>query len=72
MEHSTKVSLIYPLEDEQPTEISKISVANDFIENLLNLTRDQFKQIVLLPQGKFRQFLESSSNDKETLLRDLF
>ena len=72
VEHSTKVSLIYPLEDEQPTEISKISVANDFIENLLNLTRDQFKQIVLLPQGKFRQFLESSSNDKETLLRDLF
>lgn len=72
VEHSTKVSLIYPLEDEQPTEISQISVANDFIENLLNLTRDQFKQIVLLPQGKFRQFLESSSNDKETLLRDLF
>ena len=72
VEHSTKVSLIYSLEDEQPTEISKISVANDFIENLLNLTRDQFKQIVLLPQGKFRQFLESSSNDKETLLRDLF
>ena len=72
VEHSTKVSLIYPLEDEQPTEISQISVANDFIENLLNLTRDQFKQIVLLPRGKFRQFLESSSNDKETLLRDLF
>ena len=72
VEHSTKVSLIYPLEDEQPTEISQISVANDFIENLLNLTRDQFKQIVLLPQGKFRQFFESSSNDKETLLRDLF
>lgn len=72
VEHSTKVSLIYPLEDEQPTEISQISVANDFIENLLNLTRDQFKQIVLLPQGKFRQFLESNSNDKETLLRDLF
>ena len=72
VEHSTKVSLIYPLEDEQPQEISKINVANGFIEKLLNLSRDQFKQIVLLPQGKFRQFLESSSNEKEDLLRDLF
>ena len=39
---------------------------------MLNLTRDQFKQIVLLPQGKFRQFLDSDSNTKEALLRDLF
>lgn len=72
VEHSTKVSLVYPLEEEQPSEINKVNVANSFIENLLNLTRDQFKQIVLLPQGKFRQFLESSSNEKEKLLRDLF
>ena len=72
VEHGTKVSLIYPLENSEPNEISKIGPANQFIEQLLNLTRDQFKQIVLLPQGKFRQFLESSSSDKETLLRDLF
>ncbi len=72
VEHGTKVSLIYPLENPEPNEISKIGPANQFIEQLLNLTRDQFKQIVLLPQGKFRQFLESSSSDKETLLRDLF
>ena len=60
------------MENSEPNEISKIGPANQFIEQLLNLTRDQFKQIVLLPQGKFRQFLESSSSDKETLLRDLF
>lgn len=72
VERGTKVSLIYPLESDQPSEISKIGPANDYIESLLNMTRDQFKQIVLLPQGKFRQFLESSSSDKENLLRDLF
>lgn len=72
VDHNTKVSLIYPLEEENPTEINKVGPANDFIEKLLNLNRDQFKQIVLLPQGKFRQFLESSSSDKESLLRDLF
>lgn len=70
--HSAKVSLIYPFNNEEPHEISKINSANEFIEQLLNLNRDQFRQVVLLPQGKFRQFLESSSSDKENLLRDLF
>lgn len=70
--HTTKVSLIYPLDSENPLEITKIKEADEEIERLLNMTRDQFKQIVLLPQGKFRQFLVSSSSEKEALLRDLF
>ncbi len=32
----------------------------------------QFRQIVLLPQGDFRRFLDADSNAKEDLLRDLF
>lgn len=72
MEHNQAVELVYPLESDQPHEITKIKAADTFITNLLNLTRDQFRQIVLLPQGKFRQFLDSDSNTKEELLRDLF
>ena len=40
--------------------------------DLLHLTPAQFTQIVLLPQGQFRQFLEANSNDKQALLADLF
>ena len=72
VEHNQAVELVYPLESDQPHEITKIKAADAFITNLLNLTRDQFRQIVLLPQGKFRQFLDSDSNTKEELLRDLF
>ena len=72
VEHNQAVDLIYPLESDHPHEITKIKKADTFITDLLNLTRDQFKQIVLLPQGKFRQFLDSDSNTKEALLRDLF
>lgn len=72
VEHNQAVSLRYPLTGNQPQEITKIKEADTFIGDLLNLTRDQFKQIVLLPQGKFRQFLDSDSNTKERLLRDLF
>ncbi|MBB1078799.1 SMC family ATPase [Limosilactobacillus sp. STM2_1] len=72
VEHNQAVDLIYPLDNQDPNEITKIREADTFITDLLNLTRDQFKQIVLLPQGKFRQFLDSDSNTKEALLRDLF
>ncbi|WP_262316522.1 AAA family ATPase [Lacticaseibacillus parakribbianus] len=39
---------------------------------MLHLDADQFRQMVLLPQGKFRQFLDAKSDDKEALLRRLF
>lgn len=72
VEHNQAVSLIFPLDSATPHEITKIKEVDTFITDLLNLNRDQFKQIVLLPQGKFRQFLDSDSNTKEALLRDLF
>lgn len=72
IEHNQAVELVYPLESQTPQSITKIKTADAFITDLLNLTRDQFRQIVLLPQGKFRQFLDSDSSTKEALLRDLF
>lgn len=67
-----KVSLIYPLDASEPIEKTKDGDVKAVIVDLLNLNADQFRQIVLLPQGKFRQFLESSSKDKEAILRSLF
>lgn len=72
IQHNQAVSLIYPLDSSAPHELTKVKDVDSFIVDLLNMTKDQFKQIVLLPQGKFRHFLDSNSNDKEALLRDLF
>lgn len=69
---AAKVSLIYQDPTGEKREIDKINQANQFINNLLNLTAEQFSQIVLLPQGQFRNFLAADSNDKETVLRELF
>ena len=44
----------------------------DAIESLLGLSSAQFRQIILLPQGKFFQFLKSSSGDREKTLPTLF
>ena len=46
--------------------------ANDAIENLLGLSADQFRQIVMLPQGEFRRLLLSNSNKKEEIFRSIF
>lgn len=39
---------------------------------LLGLSVEQFKQVLLLPQGEFRQFLLAPSKEKEALLEHLF
>ena len=36
-------------------------------EELIGLTKDQFRQVVLLPQGQFERFLTASSQDKEDM-----
>lgn len=42
------------------------------VEGLLGLTSQQFRQIILLPQGRFFEFLKSSSTDRERILQTLF
>lgn len=68
---SQKVDLFYE-KNGQKEEITKVTDANQFIEDLIGINADQFRQIVLLPQGKFREFLESDSNNKNELLAELF
>ncbi|MES2856411.1 MAG: SMC family ATPase, partial [Bdellovibrionota bacterium] len=38
------------------------------INELLGMSEDQFRQVVVLPQGQFRKFLSASSDEREKLL----
>ena len=49
-----------------------VSEIDKKIESLIGLTQDQFKQIVMLPQGEFRKLLTSQTENKEDILRRLF
>lgn len=53
-------------------EITKMRDINLKLLNVLQIRREQFVQIVLLPQGEFRRFLVASSSDKEDVLRKIF
>src|SRR5690625_2109473 len=57
----------YPCVDRQI-----VSEINEKIVQLIGLTHNQFKQIVMLPQGEFRNLLTSETENKEEILRKLF
>lgn len=42
------------------------------IPAIVGLDKDQFLQTIVLPQGKFSQFLNSTSDAREQILRDIF
>ena len=44
----------------------------DTVVGLLGMTEEQFRQVVVLPQGQFRKFLSAGSADREDLLERLF
>ncbi|WP_407269888.1 AAA family ATPase [Radiobacillus sp. PE A8.2] len=49
-----------------------VSEINKKVEIIIGLTRDQFSQIVMLPQGEFRKLLTSETENKEDILRRIF
>ncbi|WOT04052.1 SMC family ATPase [Shewanella youngdeokensis] len=51
---------------------SKVSEATSEIEQLTGLDADQFRQVMVLPQGKFRELLMADSKDREKIFSQLF
>lgn len=49
----------------------KLSDTNRKIEELVGLTADQFRKVVMIAQGEFMDFLRANSDKKTELLRDL-
>lgn len=49
----------------------KLSETNRKIEELVGLTADQFRKVVMIAQGEFMDFLRANSDKKTKLLRDL-
>lgn len=39
---------------------------------ILNLSYDNFKRTVIIPQNKFQEFLELSGTDKRSMMEEIF
>ncbi len=54
------------------TPLTRIGEVKEKVEEILGFTADQFRQVVVLPQGEFRKLLLAPSADKEKILEKLF
>ena len=52
--------------------LAKVGEVDGKIVELLGLTKDQFRKIVMIPQGDFRRFLNADTKEKQDILRKLF
>ncbi|MCW4355073.1 SMC family ATPase [Hoyosella sp. YIM 151337] len=52
--------------------LTRIDEIADVVRELVGMSKDQFFQVVLLPQGDFARFLRASNEERERLLESLF
>ena len=69
---SGKVSLMEINAGIETILATKENDVKEKVEQIIGLDDKQFCQIIILPQGKFKEFLLSNSNEKKEVLRSLF
>jgi exonuclease SbcC len=57
---------------EQLPVASRATEVTREVEGLIGLTAAQFRQVILLPQGRFAEVLRARADEREALLRTLF
>ena len=61
------------IEDGEPkTVITGVGNVNKRIEEIIGINAEQFKQIMMIPQGEFKKLLTSDSQEREKVLQKLF
>ena len=63
---------VTPNGTEVATTRGGIKDVNAKVEQLIGVSADQFRQVIMLPQGKFREFLAADSGGRRTVLEKLF
>ena len=69
---SVKVALMQYNDGKLEVLATKEQEVKEKVEELIGLDDKQFCQIIILPQGKFKEFLLSKSSEKKETLRSLF
>lgn len=63
---------LYLCQDEETLITSKTAEVKTRVTELIGLNETQFRQVMVLPQGKFRDLLLASSKDREEIFGQLF
>ncbi|WOH38003.1 SMC family ATPase [Thalassotalea fonticola] len=73
-EQKSEAHLVKLLDDneEQTLVTKKVKDANEQIKIIVGLSAQQFRQVMVLPQGKFRELLLANSSERQAILSTLF
>ncbi|AIE59786.1 SbcC/MukB-like Walker B domain-containing protein [Bacillus methanolicus] len=63
---------VYNEKGEKQLIASNIREVDEKIKEIMQIDSNQFRQIVMIPQGEFRKLLTSDSKEKEVILQRLF
>ncbi len=51
---------------------SKTPIASEELERVIGLTYENFKRTIIIPQGKFQEFLKLGAKDRSSMLEEIF
>ncbi len=63
---------LYEITDEEKLITSKTTQVKTEVTNIVGLNETQFRQVMVLPQGKFRELLLATSKEREEIFGQLF
>ncbi len=63
---------LYYLDQPQRSMLSGVREVNEEVVALLGLNYEQFKQVVMISQGEFRELIMADSKERENILQRLF
>ena len=73
MREQSASATVYAMKDGEWQVIATSAAAvRESVQSIIGFRKDQFLQVVLLPQGEFRKLLVASTGEREELLHTLF
>ncbi|WP_226579172.1 AAA family ATPase [Halobacillus litoralis] len=58
--------------EEEQLIASKIKEVNEHVEDILGLDYEQFRKMIMIPQGEFRKLISENSKEREEILQRIF
>ena len=71
-EKSEEAILTYKNHNGDTVIVEKIIEVREEVENIIGLTVEQFRQIMMIPQGQFKKVISSDTKERKEILQKLF
>lgn len=66
-------AILYEIKDGKKELVySRIKEVNETLENKLGFDYEQFRKMILIPQGEFRKLISENSKEREAVLQNIF